>query len=116
MGEQAKILTGMWNALSADDKKVYEDKGKDAKEKYGEEMVTYRSSPAYKKYQAAIRVAQARPKPKLKPKAAPKRGAEKAAPKGKAKAKGRAAPKGKAKAKAAAKKDDSDDDVMGSDS
>jgi len=103
--EMAKKVSEMWQNLPPDEKKVFEDRNAEAKEKFEKELAEYRSHPSVKKFEKASgTVKKAKPKPKPKRKAA--------------KPKARAAGRGKAKAKpkAAAAKGGSDSDVMGSDS
>merc|ERR1711920_1012113 len=115
MTEQATKLKAIWQGYSAEEKKVFEDTAEERKKEYEAAVAEYKANPNYQKFQRAMgntagvkKRAPAAPPTKAKSKAKVK--GKEAKGKAKAKAKGRAAPK------AAAKKDDSDEDVMGSDS
>jgi len=110
--DKAKELTAKWNALTAEEKKVFEDKAKELRDKYDEDMRTYKGSAGYKSYAKTLsgltgggaRAANAKKAKVTIAKVA----------KGKA---GKAAkPAAKAKAAKAAKPDNDSDDQMGSDS
>jgi len=48
--EKAKELSSQWNGMSPEDKKVYEDKAKELKEKYDAEMKEFKESKGYKSF------------------------------------------------------------------
>merc|ERR1712176_1091948 len=100
----------------AAEKKVFEDKAKELKEKYEEELAAYNKNPAVQRLKK-MQGAKAKPNPPVKAARVSKvaKASKRSAPKSKGKGRASVA-KAKPKAKAAAKKDDSDEDVMGSDS
>lgn len=99
MGEASRKMTSMWNELTPEGKKEFENKAAELKKEYDQKMEEYRNSANYKKYARAMQGIS-------------KQGAAKA--KAKAHARGNVRPQAK---KAAGKKgaSDSDSDVMGSD-
>jgi len=101
--EVSAAVTKKWNDADADEKKVFEEKAKAAKEEYDQAMKEYRSSDAVKRYDRAMNTLKKKPKGKPKAKANVKVAATRGAPKAKAGAAAKAA-------------SDSDSDVMGSDS
>ena len=107
----AKQLTEMWKALSAEDKKVYEDKAQELKEQYEKDLAEYKNSAGFKKFDRAMKAVSA-PKPKAKPPPAAG-GGGRGRGRGGGGGRGRGAP---AAAGKAAADSESDSDVMGSDS
>jgi len=105
LGEVAKQLTDMWNKLTPEEKKVYEDKTDALKQQYEKDMAEYKNSAGFKKYDKAIKNIKKLGKPKPKAKAAVGRGGGRGG--------GRGRPSAAAERKPAVS--DSDSDVMGSD-
>jgi len=109
--ELGKQIHELWQAASAEEKKVFEDKHEALKEQYEKDLQEYKASSGYKKYAKSLSSIHGGG---VKAKAAK---AKKSQAKAKAKSKAKASKKGKSKNNA---KDDSssdsDSDVMGSDS
>jgi len=60
--EVAEKVSAMWRELSADEKKVYEDRNAEQKEQFEKEMVEYRNHPAVKAFEKASGTAKKKPK------------------------------------------------------
>lgn len=114
ISEVAKQLTEMWNKLTPEEKKTFEEKAEELKKVYDKEMAEYKNSASFKKYDKAIKNINKKKVGKgVKPKAAAspaKGGAGRGRGRGGA---GRGRGRGASPAKPAAS--DSDSDVMGSD-
>mmetsp|Transcript_102896 Transcript_102896/g.320623 ORF Transcript_102896/g.320623 Transcript_102896/m.320623 type:complete len:1217 (+) Transcript_102896:71-3721(+) len=113
ISEVAKQLTEMWQKLTAEEKKVYEEKAEELKKQYDKDMAAYKNTASFKKYDKAIKNINkkkhgAKPKKKALVKG---RGA--GGGKGRGGGAGRGRGRGASPAKAAAS--DSDSDVMGND-
>jgi len=119
ISEVAKQLTEMWNNLTPEEKKVFEEKAEELKKSYDKEMAEYKNSASFKKYDKAIKNINKKKHGKgIKPKAAaasPAKG--KAAAGGRGGGRGGGAGRGRGRGASPAKPaaSDSDSDVMGSD-
>lgn len=67
ISETAKILTELWNNISPEEKKAYEDKQAELKEQYEKDLAEYKNSDNFKKYDRALKTITKKPVPKMKP-------------------------------------------------
>jgi len=115
-GDKAKELTAVWSSMSPEEKKVFEDKAKELKDKYDEEMKAYKSNPNYKKYEKTIDVVTGKRAREIARAKAKRAAMEKARARVKAARPTPGASASGAAASAPAAKGGSDSDEMGSDS
>jgi len=100
ISDTAKQLTEMWQNVTPEEKKTYEDKHNELKEQYEKDMAEYKNSDNFKKYDRALKtITKKVSKPKMK-----------AGGKGAGRGRGRGG-----NSKPAAADSDSDSDVMGTD-
>jgi len=100
ISDNARLLTEMWNNISPEDKKAYDEKQATLKEQYEKDLAEYKNSDNFKKYDRALKTITKKPvKPKMKP-----------GGKGAGRGRGRGGD-----SKPAADDSDSDSDVMGTD-
>lgn len=68
LSDAAKELTEMWKNITPEEKKEYEDKHNELKEKYEKDMAEYKSSDNFKKYDRALKlITKKGAKPKMRP-------------------------------------------------
>merc|ERR1712217_699906 len=63
LAEAAKALTELWKNRTAEEGKVFDDKAAELKKKYDEDMVAYKNSPAFKKFDRARKQVEGQAKP-----------------------------------------------------